>query len=255
MSARHGDNVSARSERTPWYAGPPLLDYLETVDVEDERAAQPFRLPVQWVNRPNLDFRGFAGTLASGVVRVGDEIVALPSGQVSRVKSILGAGRRHRRGRGRRRRHRDARARDRHRPRRRAGAGARAAAGRRPVRRASGVDVGGAADARPLVSDEDQPRDLGGDRHRPQASHRHRQPRQARRQDPGAERGRRLQPVDRPADRLRPLRRQPHDRRLHPDRPHLERDGRRRHDRFRAAPRDQHPSPDDHRQQDRAHAS
>jgi bifunctional enzyme CysN/CysC len=92
LSARHGDNVSARSGRTPWYAGPPLLEYLETVDVEDDRGARPFRLPVQWVNRPNLDFRGFAGTLASGVVRVGDEIAALPSGQVSRVTSILGAG-------------------------------------------------------------------------------------------------------------------------------------------------------------------
>src|SRR6185437_9925967 len=62
MSARYGDNVSSRSKRTPWYSGPHLLDYLETVDVEDDRAAQPFRLPVQWVNRPNLDFRGFAGT-------------------------------------------------------------------------------------------------------------------------------------------------------------------------------------------------
>jgi len=92
LSARHGANVSAKSERTPWYAGPHLLDYLETADVEDERAARPFRLPVQWVNRPNLDFRGFAGTVASGVVRVGDEIAALPSGQVSRVKSILGPG-------------------------------------------------------------------------------------------------------------------------------------------------------------------
>jgi len=92
LSARNGDNVSAGSARTPWYAGPHLLEYLETVDVEDDRAERPFRLPVQWVNRPNLDFRGFAGTVASGVVRIGDEIAAVPSGQVSRVKSILGAG-------------------------------------------------------------------------------------------------------------------------------------------------------------------
>ena len=62
ISARYGDNVSSRSARTPWYAGPHLLDYLETVDVEDERAGKPFRMAVQWVNRPNSDFRGFAGT-------------------------------------------------------------------------------------------------------------------------------------------------------------------------------------------------
>jgi bifunctional enzyme CysN/CysC len=92
LSARFGDNVSARSERMPWYTGPDLLDHLETVDVEDDRAARPFRLPVQWVNRPNLDFRGFAGTIASGTLRRGDEIAALPSGRVSRIKSILAPG-------------------------------------------------------------------------------------------------------------------------------------------------------------------
>ena len=90
VSARFGDNVSSVSDRTPWYKGPPLLDYLELVDVEDERARRPFRLPVQWVNRPDLDFRGFAGTIASGSVRLGDELAVLPSGQVSKVKSILG---------------------------------------------------------------------------------------------------------------------------------------------------------------------
>jgi bifunctional enzyme CysN/CysC len=92
LSARYGDNISANSARTPWYVGPPLIDYLESVDVEDNRAERPFRLPVQWVNRPNLDFRGFAGTVASGRVRIGDEIAALPSGQVSRVKAILAPG-------------------------------------------------------------------------------------------------------------------------------------------------------------------
>jgi len=90
VSARFGDNVSSVSDRTPWYKGPPLLDHLELVDVEDERARRPFRLPVQWVNRPDLDFRGFAGTIASGSVRLGDELAVLPSGQVSKVKSILG---------------------------------------------------------------------------------------------------------------------------------------------------------------------
>jgi bifunctional enzyme CysN/CysC len=92
VSARYGDNVSSRSERTPWYSGPHLLDYLETVDVEDDRAGKPFRMPVQWVNRPNSDFRGFAGTIASGSVRPGDEIAILPSGQTTRIKRIIGAG-------------------------------------------------------------------------------------------------------------------------------------------------------------------
>jgi bifunctional enzyme CysN/CysC len=90
ISARFGDNVSSMSHRMPWYKGPPLLDHLEMVDVDDDRARRPFRLPVQWVNRPNLDFRGFAGTVASGTVRVGDELAVLPSGQVGEVTSILG---------------------------------------------------------------------------------------------------------------------------------------------------------------------
>src|SRR6478609_5255544 len=89
VSARLGDNVSARGGRMPWYAGPPLLAHLESVDVEDGRAGQPFRLPVQWVNRPHSDFRGYAGTIAGGSVKAGDEIVVLPSGQATRVKSIL----------------------------------------------------------------------------------------------------------------------------------------------------------------------
>jgi bifunctional enzyme CysN/CysC len=92
ISARYGDNVSARSLRMPWYAGPHLLDYLETVDVEDNRADKPFRMPVQWINRPNSDFRGFAGTIAGGWARPGDDIVVLPSGQTTKIKSIIGAG-------------------------------------------------------------------------------------------------------------------------------------------------------------------
>ncbi len=97
VSARYGDNVSSRSERTPWYSGPHLLDYLETVDVEDDRAGKPFRMPVQWVNRPNADFRGFSGTVASGSVNAGDEIVLLPSGRATRIKAVHGAVRRYRR--------------------------------------------------------------------------------------------------------------------------------------------------------------
>jgi len=89
MSALDGDNVTTRSEKSPWYRGPALLEYLETVDVDTATLDAPFRLPVQWVNRPNLDFRGFSGTIASGTVNVGDEIIVIPSGKRSRVKEIV----------------------------------------------------------------------------------------------------------------------------------------------------------------------
>jgi len=89
LSARHGDNVLARSARTPWYGGPTLVEHLETVAVDDEATERPFRLPVQWVNRPNLDFRGFSGTVASGSVRRGDVVVVAKSGRTSTVKSIV----------------------------------------------------------------------------------------------------------------------------------------------------------------------
>ena len=89
MSARFGDNVSAPSEHTPWYEGPALVPYLEAIDVEEDARRAPFRLPVQWVNRPNLDFRGYAGTIASGAIRVGDAIVVAASGRITRVASIF----------------------------------------------------------------------------------------------------------------------------------------------------------------------
>jgi bifunctional enzyme CysN/CysC len=91
MSARFGDNVSRRSAQTGWYAGPTLIDHLETVAV-DEAREQPFRFPVQYVNRPNLDFRGFAGTVASGSVAEGDVVVVAKSGKQSRVKRIVAQG-------------------------------------------------------------------------------------------------------------------------------------------------------------------
>ena len=81
ISARFGDNISAPSPRTPWYDGPYLLDHLERIEVEDERRSAPFRLPVQWVNRPHLDFRGFAGTIAGGRIKRGDAIVVASSGR------------------------------------------------------------------------------------------------------------------------------------------------------------------------------
>jgi len=89
MSALKGDNVVNRSERSPWYTGPALMEILETVEVAADRNFTDLRFPVQYVNRPNLNFRGFAGTLASGVVHKGDEVVVLPSGKSSRVKSIV----------------------------------------------------------------------------------------------------------------------------------------------------------------------
>jgi bifunctional enzyme CysN/CysC len=89
VSALRGDNIIAPGSNTPWYQGPTLLGVLEQVPVTDELAAQPFRLPVQWVNRPNQEFRGFAGIIAGGRVRVGEEIRALPSGLSSRVARIV----------------------------------------------------------------------------------------------------------------------------------------------------------------------
>jgi bifunctional enzyme CysN/CysC len=89
MSARHGDNVTLRSTHTPWYAGPTLLEHLETIDVESDVTKKPFRFPVQWVNRPNLDFRGFSGTVASGTIRPGDKVVVAASGRESAVARIV----------------------------------------------------------------------------------------------------------------------------------------------------------------------
>jgi len=89
MSALKGDNVVNKSEQSPWYDGQSLMEILETVEVAGDRNFDDMRFPVQYVNRPNLNFRGFAGTLASGIVRKGDEVIALPSGKGSRVKSIV----------------------------------------------------------------------------------------------------------------------------------------------------------------------
>jgi bifunctional enzyme CysN/CysC len=89
VSALEGDNITEHSERMPWYNGPTLMEHLETVDVETDDLVSPFRMPVQWVNRPNLDFRGFSGQIASGVTRPGDRIKVLPSGKESRIDRIV----------------------------------------------------------------------------------------------------------------------------------------------------------------------
>lgn len=89
ISALNGDNVVNASERSLWYSGECLMEILDTIDISDKSDAKPFRFPVQWVNRPNLNFRGFAGTIASGSVKVGDEVTILPSGKTTKIKSII----------------------------------------------------------------------------------------------------------------------------------------------------------------------
>jgi sulfate adenylyltransferase subunit 1 len=89
ISALEGDNVVDLSDKMGWYQGEPLLDLLEKVDIDQGKQQGEFRFPVQYVNRPNLDFRGFAGTIGSGEIRVGDEIKALPSGKTSKVERIV----------------------------------------------------------------------------------------------------------------------------------------------------------------------
>lgn len=92
ISARYGDNIFQRSAAMSWHDGPTLMEHLEQVDTKaDEESGFPFRFPVQWINRPNLDFRGYAGTIASGSVRQGDQIVVAHSGQTASVSRIVTA--------------------------------------------------------------------------------------------------------------------------------------------------------------------
>jgi len=92
ISALNGDNIVNRSKQTPWYKGKRLLELLDTMDISREEVSENFRFPIQYVNRPNLDFRGFCGTVVGGSVKVGDEITILPSGKTTKVKSIIDAG-------------------------------------------------------------------------------------------------------------------------------------------------------------------
>ena len=90
ISGLAGDNITQKSANTPWYAGPALLPHLETVELAEDAAQQaPFAMPVQWVNRPNLDFRGFSGRLAGGTVKPGDKVRIVPSGKTSTIASIV----------------------------------------------------------------------------------------------------------------------------------------------------------------------
>ena len=90
ISGLAGDNIASVSAATPWYLGPSLMDHLETVELDEDRLQRgPFRMPVQWVNRPNLDFRGFAGFIASGSIKPGDPVRVLPSGKISTIARIV----------------------------------------------------------------------------------------------------------------------------------------------------------------------
>lgn len=89
LSALDGDNVVEKSSRTPWYNGPSLMEFLENVSIDQDINMTDFRFPVQYVLRPNLDFRGFSGKISSGIIKKGDEVMALPSGKKSKVKSIV----------------------------------------------------------------------------------------------------------------------------------------------------------------------
>ena len=91
MSARYGDNVTKRSEGMSWHTGPTLIEYLEDLDINSDIQNEPFRMPVQWVNRPNLNFRGYSGTIVSGAIRPGDAIVVAQSGQAANVERIVTA--------------------------------------------------------------------------------------------------------------------------------------------------------------------
>ena len=91
LSALNGDNVVDKSLHMPWFKGKPILELLDTIDITKEETYENFRFPIQYVNRPNLNFRGFCGTIASGTVRVGDEITILPSGKTTKIKSIISA--------------------------------------------------------------------------------------------------------------------------------------------------------------------
>ena len=92
VSALNGDNVVDKSKNTPWFKDKPMLDLLDSMDITKEQKEEDFRFPVQYVNRPNLDFRGFCGTIAAGSVQVGDKITVLPSGKTTKVKSIIDGG-------------------------------------------------------------------------------------------------------------------------------------------------------------------
>ncbi len=251
LSALKGDNVTAPSANTRWYHGPTLMGYLETVVVEDDVQDGPFRMPVQWVNRPDLDFRGFSGRVVGGSVRRGDRVRVLPSGKESTVARIV--------------------TKDGDLEQAVAGQsitltlndeidisrgdllvdGGLAARHRRPVRGGDhldgrGRDVPGAA-----LSAEDRREDRRRDHRHAEVQGQRQHPRAPGGEDAASERDRRVQPEPRPDDRLRSLRGESRYRRLHPDRPPDQQHDRRRPAALRAAPLAEHPLAGDRGQQGR----
>ena len=240
LSARRGDNMTRASAAMPWHAGPTLLGLLETADVAEDRTALPLRFPVQWVSRPDAGFRGYAGTIASGRIAVGEAVVAAASGRVTRVARIVTM--------------------DGDLPAAEAGqavtltlAGTRtspvATCWRHPrhrrrwpaIRHPHPLDGGGAAAARPALCAAPGPSLDGGRRHL--------DPSPAGPGDAagaagaaGAERDRALPPRGHAAPAARPLCGEPRDRRLHPGGHADQPDSGRRHGGAPAAARHQHPS-------------
>ena len=228
------------------------MGYLESVAVDDDAQARPFRMPVQWVNRPNLDFRGFSGRVLGGSVRRGDRIRVLPSGKESVVARIVTSD----------------------------GDLERAIAGqsitltlddeidvsrgdlfasadvaarhRRPVRGDDRLDERGRDARRAAVSDEDRREDRRRDDGRAEVQGQRQHARASRGEDAASQRDRRVQSQSRPADRLRPLQREPRHRRLHPDRPDDQQHDRRGPAPLRAAPVAEHPLAGDRGRQERA---
>ena len=217
------------------------MGYLETVEIDDHARHRPLRLPVQWVNRPNLDFRGFAGTIASGVVHKGDQVRVLPSGRESTVTRIVTMDGDLPQAVSRPVGHADAGGRDRHQPRRPDRHDGRPSGRRRPVRDGDRVDVRRADAPGPPLLAQDRHEAGVGDDHRAQVQGERQYARAPGREEARAQRDRRLQHLARPADCVRRVHRVPRDRVVHPDRPVDQLDRRRRHDPLRAAPLAEHP--------------
>ena len=230
ISALDGDNVVNRSQRTPWYDGPALLEHLETVPIARDINLTDLRFPVQYVIRPNLDFRGFAGTLASGVVRRGDADhgAALRPHQPREIHRHLGR----RAGRGVRPHvgHGVPGRRDRCQPRRHAGAARQPAARRAPLRRHRGVDEPEAAGAQPVLPDQTDHAGHAGPRARNPLPHRRQHAGAPAGARAGTERHRRGQRGSAASAALRPVPQEPLHRQFHPDRPDHQRDHGRGHD-------------------------
>ena len=228
ISALRGDNVLEQGANTPWYDGPTLAAYLETVEVGQDAVSGPFRLPVQLVTRPDLDFRGYAGIIAGGAVRPGDEVRVLPSGATA-----TGRADRHRRRRPAGRRggavgDPDPRPGDRHQPRRHDRRGGRPGRAGGPVRSPPRLDARRPAAAGPPVPDEARQLDRHLHRHPHQARDQRQHPGTDARHHAGRQRHRGREHRHRPAAAVRPVPGQPRDRRVRAHRPADQRHGRRR---------------------------